>query len=80
MALEQVDELAARQLGAEYGLLFCRRHLVPMYARLGWKLIEAELTYRQPGGARIRRGPVMVKPLAAKEFPTGPIDLRGLPL
>lgn len=80
MALERMEAVVPRHVGARFGLLFCVSHLVPFYARMGWELTYGPLTYEQPDGPRRRRGPVMVKRFSADPFPVGPIDLRGLPV
>ena len=40
-------------LGAEAGLLLCADALLPFYSRLGWRKVEARVTYAQPDGSRV---------------------------
>jgi predicted GNAT family N-acyltransferase len=70
----------AEGLGPDRAMLFCRPGLVALYSRLGFVEIAAPAWVDQPGG-RIEM------PLAAmwralrdgSEWPSGRVDVRGLP-
>ncbi|MED7954190.1 GNAT family N-acetyltransferase [Streptomyces sp. BE303] len=72
----------ARALGHRRALLFCRPPLVPVYRRLGWRELLADVHVEQPEG-RVALMPLrtMWTPLAAgTEWPEGPVRLRSLPM
>lgn len=68
-----------QELGAEIGLLLCADALMPFYARLGWRKLDARVTYDQPAGCRIWSANCMV--LDRKGLIGAPrgVDLCGLP-
>ncbi len=43
LVLAWVEEARAR--GYEWGMLFCRLHMVPFYEDLGWTVLQGEITY-----------------------------------
>ena len=69
------DELPA----AEHGLLVCIDERIRFYERLGWRRIEAPVAFEQPDGRRVNEINTMVLPLRGKAWPSGDVDLRGLP-
>jgi len=71
------EEMASR--ATDFGLLFCERHNVRLYAGLGWKIFAGQVHCTQPAGAMIfDMMPNMLLPL--KRAPQrGKIDLCGLP-
>jgi len=74
------DSFVTQTLGLRYGLLLCSEALVPLYERLGWALLRSPVRYHQPDGPRRRSGPTMVICYGDAPWPTGPVDLRGLPV
>ncbi|KAA6222946.1 GNAT family N-acetyltransferase [Streptomyces albofaciens JCM 4342] len=72
----------ARTMGPQHALLFCRPPLVPLYQRLGWHLLEADVLVEQPE-ARLVPMPLhtMVTPLRdGARWPTGTVRLFSLPM
>jgi hypothetical protein len=71
---------AAKAAGRTQAVLLCRPQLQALWAHLGWEEIRAQVTYTGPDG-RSRRWPLvtMTRPLAGKPWPSGPVDLAGLP-
>ncbi|MEU7041697.1 GNAT family N-acetyltransferase [Streptomyces varsoviensis] len=70
-----------RGRGLEYGLLFCRPDRVPVYERLGWRLLEGDVQIEQPGGPIVM--PLRSMWLPIKEgvvWPSGPMRLLSLPM
>lgn len=71
----------ARTMGPEYGLLFCRPPLVPLYQQLGWRTLEQDVQVEQPGGSVIMPLRTMWTPLRdSVEWPTGAVRLLSLPM
>ena len=70
-----VEEMA----GADFGVLFCEAHNVPLYAALGWRVFDGTVHCVQPSGPMtFYMMPTMILPL--KTAPqSGTIDLCGLP-
>ena len=78
-ALQRAMAFMRDNLDVEFGLLLCKRALVPYYRRFGWELVEGPLTFDQPGGKATYREAAMVLRCAGKDWPGGTIDLCGLP-
>ncbi|MFE1174005.1 GNAT family N-acetyltransferase [Streptomyces sp. NPDC058773] len=72
----------ARTLGPQYGLLFCRPHLVPFYGRLGWQRLTEDVEVEQPGDtSAVMPLETMWTPLReGAHWPAGPVRLRSLPM
>ncbi|HEY1179922.1 MAG TPA: GNAT family N-acetyltransferase [Phytomonospora sp.] len=71
----------ARAEGRDFGLLFCLESRVGLYTRLGWTLVDGEVTARQPAGdvvMPIRTMRITLRDDAA--WPDGPVRLRSLPM
>ena len=79
LALEHIFTYLCRELGAEFGALFCREPLVAFYAHAGWRRIDAPVTVDQPSEPIVAPLPFMVCPCADRAWPAGPINLNGLP-
>lgn len=68
------------RLGVAFGLLICGKGTAPLYRRLGWEIVEGPLLFDQRGGkVTFSDGVTMVLPCTEKTWPTGTIDLCGLP-
>ncbi|GAX54587.1 GNAT family N-acetyltransferase [Streptomyces olivochromogenes] len=71
----------ARTMGPQHGLLFCRPPLVPLYQRLGWRMLEQDVHVEQPGGSVIMPLRTMWTPLRdGAKWPAGEVRLRSLPM
>lgn len=67
-------------LGADLGMLFCLRRLVPLYAPLGWIEVRSAVWMEHPQRGRIRWPEcAMVLPRPDAAWQEGEIDVRGLP-
>ncbi|MFD8815065.1 GNAT family N-acetyltransferase [Streptomyces sp. NPDC059627] len=72
----------ARTMGPQHALLFCRPPLVPLYQRLGWHPLDADVLVEQPED-RLVTMPLqtMVTPLLdGARWPSGPVRLFSLPM
>jgi predicted N-acetyltransferase YhbS len=78
-AMRRAAEFMCEELGVEAGMLFCLQGLVPFYARQGWRLLEDETEFEQPSGRMVSPYRVMVLPCGAYEWPTGRVEVAGLP-
>ncbi|MFJ6718651.1 MULTISPECIES: GNAT family N-acetyltransferase [unclassified Streptomyces] len=71
----------ARTMGPQYGLLFCRPPLVPLYRRLGWRVLDQDVHVEQ------HEGPVLM-PLRTMwtslhdeaDWPAGAVRLLSFPM
>ena len=77
--IERLLEIAP-QLGAERAMLFCLPANVGLYAKFGFRLIEAPVTARHPQGLVVVPMPAMWRPLsAAATWPGGAVELGDEP-
>jgi GNAT superfamily N-acetyltransferase len=67
------------RLDVEFGVLFCRREVGPVYEKNGWIRVEGPIRFRQADGTKTYPSDTMVLKLTAREWPAGPIDSWGLP-
>lgn len=71
----------ARGEGRDFGLLFCLESRVGLYAKLGWHLIEDEVTAQQPDGEIVMPCKAMWTALDdGLTWPPGKVRLRSLPM
>lgn len=71
----------ARTMGPQYGLLFCRPHLVSLYQRLGWRTLQEDVQVEQPDGPVVMPLRSLWVPLHdGAQWPVGPVRLRSLPM
>jgi D-alanyl-D-alanine dipeptidase len=71
----------ARGTDAEFGLLFCLPDRVPLYRRLGWRVLEGGMRVEQPGGVIDHPLHSMWIPLADDAvWPAGAARLHSLPM
>ncbi len=71
----------ARSLGIQFGLLFCWPDLIPLYERLGWRVLGDDLQVEQPDGPVTMPLQAMWTSLVeGAEFPGGQARLLSLPM
>jgi GNAT superfamily N-acetyltransferase len=83
-AVSRLTTLACAELGAAASLLLASRMGAPVYARLGWQIVDGPLQCEQPDGTLVWSTafpdkPAMAFTCLATGLPAGPIDLQGLP-
>lgn len=78
-AMQQASAFICHELGAEFGMLFCLPRLEPFYARQGWQALEDEIEIEQPAGRVVWPFRVMVKPCGERVWPSGRVEVEGLP-
>lgn len=67
------------EMEVPFGLLVCADERRSFYGRAGWKLIADKLLFIENGEHRSLKTSVMILPLSTEVWPSGEIDLRGLP-
>jgi predicted acetyltransferase len=77
--LKKAVEFMTNELNVEFILLLCRQKVAPVYARLGWEPVDGPTIFWQPGGKLTYPKLTMILECGRKSWPTGPIDLCGLP-
>jgi hypothetical protein len=78
-AMQHAAEFICRELGANFGMLFCLPRLEPFYARQGWQTIEDEVEFDQPEGKKVWPYRVMVQPCGERVWPSGRVEIEGPP-
>ena len=78
-AMRQAAYFICKELGAEFGMLFCLPRLAPFYARQGWRMVEDEVEIEQPSGKVVWPFHVMVLPCGERAWPAGKVEVGGLP-
>ena len=79
LALARTTEWLRAELQVDFGLLVCSEERAPFYARGGWYRVASSVTCEQPVGQREFAAVTMVAPGVQADWPSGRIDLRGLP-
>ena len=79
ITLRRAAEFMGDELRVDFALLLCRVEVAPIYARLGWELVAGPTTFEQPSGRAMYPHHTMVLRYTARAWPSGPIDLCGLP-
>jgi aminoglycoside 2'-N-acetyltransferase I len=77
LAMRQTAEFMKNQLKVEYGVLFCANEMVPYYQRLGWRMIDAPVTFEEHGVRMQCDCPVMYLPCVKPYWPAGNVDVCG---
>jgi hypothetical protein len=78
-AMREAADFICRELGAEFGMLFCLPRLAPFYARQGWLMLEEEIEIEQPAGSVVWPYHVMIRPCGERAWPPGRVEVGGLP-
>jgi GNAT superfamily N-acetyltransferase len=78
-ALGAAVEFIRSEIRAEFGLLLCPDRMLRYYGGLGWRRVEEEVVFEQPGGKTVSALNAMYLPLSGAEWPGGTLDFRGPP-
>lgn len=83
-AVQRLMEFLCADLGARAGLLLASRMGRPVYARLGWQVVDGPLLCAQPDATlnwttTFPDKPTMAWACGGQRLPKGAIDLQGLP-
>ena len=77
--LGRAAEFMKNDLGVAFGFLLCRREVSSVYAKMGWITVAGPTTFTRAGVAATYPNETMILPLAERRWPSGPIDMLGLP-
>ncbi len=78
--MRAAGDFMREQIDARFALLLCAPTTMPIYARVGWQVIQGPMRFSQPDGCRHSFEEIlMVLPLHDTPWPGGTIDLCGLP-
>jgi predicted N-acetyltransferase YhbS len=78
-AMRFAEVFMCKTLKLDFGLLVCARHREPLYRSLGWREVPGPLVFDQPQGKVTFKDVTMIIPCNKQDWPTGVIDLCGLP-
>jgi nodulation protein A len=67
------------EIRVPFGLLVCADETRPFYKKNGWKFVANELVFIQNNEPRMLKTCVMILPLSDQPWPSGKINLCGLP-
>lgn len=77
--MRQAAEFICRELGADFGMLYCLPRLENFYAQQGWQTLADEVEIEQPAGKVVWPYRVMVRPCGERVWPAGRVEVGGLP-
>jgi aminoglycoside 2'-N-acetyltransferase I len=67
------------ELKVEFGFSLCRHEVSPVYAKMRWIAVPGPTRFTRSGVITTYPNDTMILPLAGKEWPSGRIDMLGLP-
>ncbi|HEY3110583.1 MAG TPA: GNAT family N-acetyltransferase [Chloroflexota bacterium] len=80
MAVSLANDFIAGELPkSQFALLICLDTRVALYRRLGYELVREPTVFEQPGGPAVNPINTMVRPFRGRAWPSGRVDLCGLP-
>jgi len=77
--LARAAEFMKNDLGLEFAFLLCRHEVSAVYSKLGWIIVAGPTTFTRAGVTATYPNDTMILPLGGKAWPSGPIDMLGLP-
>ena len=80
MLLGAAADYMRDDLGLRFGLIQTANHNIHFYEALGWRQARVPMWFSQPGNIRrVTPENAMVLILTDQPWPTGDIDMNGLP-
>lgn len=79
LALEHAARFITDELGLAFGMGFCVDHLIAFYRQHGWHAVHDQVTIDQPTGERRSPCTCVVLPCGVEQWPSGEVDIHGLP-
>jgi len=79
IAMKKAADFMRDSLKVDFGLLLCAAQTEPFYRKLGWRMVPGPLIVDQPRGKVTFDGVTMILPCVRQDWPSGTIDLCGLP-
>jgi len=77
--LARAAEFMKNDLGLEFGFLLCRHEVSAVYAKMGWIRVAGPTTFTRAGVTATYSNDTMILQLAKRVWPSGKIDMLGLP-
>jgi aminoglycoside 2'-N-acetyltransferase I len=77
--LVRAAEFMKNDLEVEFGFLLCRHEVSPVYTKMGWIIVPGPTTFTRAGVVATYPNDTMILPLTERRWPSGPIDMLGLP-
>jgi GNAT superfamily N-acetyltransferase len=77
--LARAAQFMHEELRVPFGLLICRPAVADVYASRGWHAVPGETHFEQPSGTVTYPGLTMTLRLQRDRWPSGDVDLQGLP-
>lgn len=77
--LLRTNKFIQEVMEAPFGLLICDNKLIEFYSKNGWHKVAESLWYIQDGQPQELVCAVLIIPLQDQDWPSGEIDLCGLP-
>ncbi len=78
-ALNTAEEYLVNPLQVDFGLMITTKEIIPRYEKRGWRQVADTLIIEQPEEITSLNYPVMILPVMKKDWPSGKVDLCGLP-
>jgi len=78
-AMHKAVDFVCSTLGADFGLLVCEHQLISFYEQLGWYTVAGPVVASQSEGKIVLPEETMVYSCHDSQWPSGEIDLCGLP-
>lgn len=66
-------------LHVDFGLLLCRKNVVPVYQKSGWICVDASTHFVQPSGTQTYTHATMILPCSSHKWLSGTVNLCGFP-
>jgi aminoglycoside 2'-N-acetyltransferase I len=79
MALASAAIFMEKEMGVDFGFLFCSPEMVSFYSRLNWQVKDAPVYYDQPGRKVLLDGKAMILACIRNAWPDGEVDVSGYP-
>lgn len=77
--LDRAAQFMRDDLEVPFGLLICRPAVSDVYASRGWHSVPCETHFAQASGTASYPGLTMAVSLQQRQWPSGDVDLQGLP-
>lgn len=77
LAMQKTADFLVNNLKVDFGVLFCDGEMVPYYQRLGWRIIDSPVYFKDEDKMRLCDCPVMYLPGTKPYWPWGAVEING---